>query len=66
MKAKMWIHFTVEMEVEAETEDQLYLKAIEKMDDLQAEELTVALEQARCYGKRNPRNVVEIVDIDFM
>ena len=50
----MWIHFTVEMDVEAESEDQLYLKAIEKMDDLQPEELTAALEQARCYGKRKP------------
>ena len=56
----------VEIEVEAETEDQLYLEAVEKMDDLQPEDLTVALEQARCYGKRNPRNVVEIVDIDFV
>ncbi len=66
MKAKMWIHFTVEMEVEAETEDKLYLEAIEKMDDLQSDELTAAIENARCYGKKHPRNVAEIVEIDFV
>ena len=66
MKAKMLIHFSVEMEVEAESEDQLYLNTVEKMDDLQSEELIVALENAKCLGKTHPRDIAEIVDIDFM
>jgi hypothetical protein len=43
VKATMWINLSLEMDVEAETEDQLYLNAVDKMDDLQAEEMIAAL-----------------------
>ena len=61
----MWIHFPVEMEVEAIFEDQLYREAIEQIDYLQVEELTVAFEKAICLGKTYPRVVANFVDIDL-